>query len=250
MPPAPPSSTTPRVFDLRAENRFGLIALSSDSGLEILLHPSGTLYAVRRDELILNQVLSSPLEGGMNRLYLRRWDRPSRPARRLAGPGARFSVQGRCARWEDEEDGLRVVTTLAVHPREPFWAWRVSLRADAPETARVDLLYGQDLGLADRGALRNNEAYVSQYLDHQAWPHPERGWMVASRQNQVQADGRHPWLLQGCRPGARAYSTDGFQFFGLTYKARSPPTRSWAFSNPRRRPWRPCRGGASGSWTG
>ena len=62
--------------------------------------------------------------------------------------------------------------------------------------ATVDLIYVQDLGLAQYAAVRLNEYFVSQYLDHAPLAHPERGWVLASRQNQSMG-GRNPWCVIG-----------------------------------------------------
>ena len=50
----------------------------------------------------------------------------------------------------------------------------------------VDVVYAQDLALAPYGAIRMNEYYVSQYLDHAPLTHPARGAALAVRQNRPQ----------------------------------------------------------------
>ena len=53
--------------------------------------------------------------------------------------------------------------------------------------AALDLIYAQDLGLAHYGAVRLNEYYVSQYVDHTPLSHPERGLVLAA------AESVHGW---------------------------------------------------------
>jgi hypothetical protein len=60
------------------------------------------------------------------------------------------------------------------------------------EAVRIDLIHAQDVSLAPHGAIRMNEYYVSQYLDHVALAHAERGVAVAVRQNLAVGD-RNPW---------------------------------------------------------
>jgi cellobiose phosphorylase len=70
----------------------------------------------------------------------------------------------------------------------------------------VDVVYAQDLGIAAYGAIRMNEYYVSQYLDHTPLAHPARGWAVATRQN-LGVDGRIPWTVIGSLGRATAATT-------------------------------------------
>lgn len=86
----------------------------------------------------------------------------------------------------------------------------------------ADIVYGQDVGIAAPGAVRSNEAYLSQYIDHAVFEDDARGFVVCSRQNQPQS-GRFPYLQQGSLTKAAGYSTDGFQFFGLSYKETDQP---------------------------
>ena len=85
-----------------------------------------------------------------------------------------------------------------------------------------DLIHTQDIGLAHYGAIRLNEYYVSQYVDHSPLDHPDRGCAVASRQNQSMG-GRCPWTVIGSLGRGVAYATDALQFHGLATRAGGPP---------------------------
>ncbi|MFX5476645.1 hypothetical protein ABTD55_22255, partial [Acinetobacter baumannii] len=74
----------------------------------------------------------------------------------------------------------------------------------------LDLTYAQDVALAAYGAIRLNEFYVSQYIDHSPLHLPDRGCMIASRQNQAM-DGRHPWCLIGSVRRGESFATDALQ---------------------------------------
>jgi len=111
---------------------------------------------------------------------------------------------------------------LRVHTEKPVWYWTISVRNTGRAARCVDLLYGQDLGLAGAGALRSNEAYTSHYIDHRVEQDPALGPVVLSRQNQPQ-NGAFPWTMQGCLTGADSFATDGFQFFGLDHKISGEP---------------------------
>jgi CRISPR-associated protein Csx3 len=89
---------------------------------------------------------------------------------------------------------------------------------------KVDVLMAQDLGLADEGAVRNNEAFNSQYLDLLPVEDEHLGWVLLSRQNQAGCGGAHPWLALGCEKGACAFSTDASQFFGEDHRLTGSPS--------------------------
>src|SRR5690606_13311313 len=76
-----------------------------------------------------------------------------------------------------------------------------------------DLVYTQDVGLADYGLIRLNEHYVSQYVDHQPLEHPDAGVHLAARQN-LSMGGKHPWLIIGSLTKAVTYATDALQIAG------------------------------------
>lgn len=104
-------------------------------------------------------------------------------------------------------------------PEENAWTWSVTL-GQADVTA--DLIYGQDIGVAARGAILNNELYAAQYLGHSVYQ-AACGYAVCSRQNMPQ-EGRNPLLQQGMLRGeAVGYSTDAMQFFGASYKESDRP---------------------------
>ena len=83
---------------------------------------------------------------------------------------------------------------------------------------KVTVFYGMDTAVANKFAVKNNEAYVCQYVDHQAF-NTENGYVVCSRQNQ----GEHTYLEQGSIGKNVAYCTDGYQFFGTSYKRTNAP---------------------------
>ncbi len=222
-----PSPSATLLLRLRAAADFNLLELTAPGGLRAQLLPSGTLYAFRHRETMLNQLLPGPAENGLFRLLVRWTDQSGVPAGwvPLVGPGLVFSSDGRAATWRTAvtSPALECTTTLGLHPAKSGWAWRVRLRNTGSIMQRVDLLHAQDLGLADEGAVRNNEAYVSQYLDLLPLADPRLGHIVLARQNQPMAGGRHPWLAFACAQGAAAYCTDGWQFFGADHRITGEP---------------------------
>jgi len=195
------------------------ILLQSD-GLSFAFLNSGDLREIGYEGLMINQVLSNPLDGSMNNIYLR----VRKEGRILSAPllgvrsGSKLSASDRRVEWMGEALGVAYRVTFTLMPGR-IWFWEVALSGEGVE---ADVLYGQDVGLADQGAVRTNEAYMSQYIGHSAFRAEGKGYVVCSRQNQPMSTG-FPYLQQGSLTGAAAYSTDGFQFFGLSYKETDVP---------------------------
>jgi CRISPR-associated protein Csx3 len=240
----PPDAGGPAAFsrvvrrDLAGAAGFGLLELRAGSPLVIELLPGGGVFALRHEETMLNQLLPGPAEDGLFRLLLR-WRGPGvrTGATSLVGSGLAFGRTGPAgAAWSCRPaPGLSCETQLQLHPVHAAWAWRVRLRNDSPRAFSVDVLHAQDLGLADTGAVRNNEAYTSHYIDLLPVDSEPLGWTVLARQNEAMTGGRHPWLATGCATGAAACCTDAWQFFGADHRLTGEPEAVRAAALPSRR---------------
>ena len=216
---------------------LGLVELRNQSPLVVQLLPSGAVFALRHGPTLLNQMLPGPAEDGLFRLLLR-WQGAAGAAgwRSLTGPGLAFAHNGvDAAAWSSVADaGLQCTATLQLHPQHAAWAWRVRVRNTGSVTRRVDALLAQDLGLADEGAVRSNEAYTSHYIDFLPVNDDALGWAILARQNQSMAGG-HPWLALACATGAAAFCTDGWQFFGVDHRLTGEPAAVRMASLPSKR---------------
>ncbi|MFC3748156.1 GH36-type glycosyl hydrolase domain-containing protein [Paenibacillus sp. GCM10012306] len=181
---------------------------------------SGDVFKASYGRTMINQLLSNLLDGSLSNLYLRLHSNEGIQAFPLLGIRSSSTVRqdGNCVVWEGKAGHVeyQVVFTLG---SDSIWFWDVKLTGS---DADVDLVYGQDVGIADIGAVRSNEAYLSQYIDHAVFEDSTKGYVVCSRQNQPQG-GKFPYLQQGSLTGATGFSTDGFQFFGLSYKETNEP---------------------------
>ena len=205
---------------------FDLIELTSASGLRAQFLPTGVLHALRHGETLFNQLRPGPAEDGLFRLFLRRLDAAGRPlaAAALAGPGLDFGHAGRRAVWRSApQPGLEASVTLMLHPALPAWTWRIALTNRSATAVTADVLHAQDLGLADEAAVRNNEAYVSQYIDLLPVDDAAFGPTILARQNQPAAGGPRPWAAFACTTGAAAFCTDAWQFFGTDHRLTGEP---------------------------
>lgn len=198
--------------------------LRNRTGLAIELLENGSVFAIRHGDILVNQVLGSPVEGGIGNVYLRRRTRDGISAVPLLGPAApsRFRASSRGAAWEGSVDGLDYACALRLAPGQPAWFWEIRLANATGRRVSVDTVLAQDLGIAAEAAVRSNELYTSQYIDHTILEDEDLGYLICSRQNLPQGTA-FPWVMHGCLEGAVGYLTDGFQLYGLAYRASNVP---------------------------
>ncbi|PAE26680.1 cellobiose phosphorylase [Bacillus sp. 7894-2] len=182
---------------------------------------SGDLYEIAHSSTMINQWLSNPIDGSLNNIFLRIHEETGIRTFPLLGVKSQSTVRTAHNQviWEGKALGITYQVTFTL-TENAIWFWNVELSGDG---YTADVIYGQDLGLADKGAVRTNEAYMSQYIDHKAFKRSEKGFALCSRQNQPMSGGCFPYIQQGSLTKTIAYSTDGFQFFGLSYKETDLP---------------------------
>lgn len=201
----------------------GPIRLASPSGLSVEINGNGSVRRIDHGDIILNLFLGNEAEGGPANLFLRRLD-GNPDATPLLGPGspAAYESDGKnltaSGKWGDLSFRVRLVLAEA----SPAWFWHVEIENTGSAAVTCDLIHTQDLALANYGAVRLNEYYVSQYVDHTALEHPQRGTAIASRQNQSMG-GRCPWTVIGSLGRGVSYATDALQFHGLSTRAGGKP---------------------------
>jgi cellobiose phosphorylase len=191
--------------------------LTSPSGLSAILNANGSLRRMDAGEVAINLFPGNELEGGCTNLYLRRYlgNKVDRVA--LLGPASptRFAYDEQSQAFVGEGEFLdtsyRIALLLAKDSTSWFWHVAIENRSSGPQF--LDLIYAQDLALAAYGAIRLNEFYVSQYLDHTPLQHSARGVVIASRQNQA-VSGKFPWSIVGSLRRGVAFATDALQVHG------------------------------------
>ena len=209
--------TTPTDADLNIRHA------TSPAGLSAGVLPNGALFALEHDagdhRTMVNQVLGSPLGGGLGRIVLRFGDGAVIPVAG-SGAGGQIGCDGDRVVWQCEEDGVLCRTTLWLHPERLLWLWRIDVTNAGEKPLTCDAVLMQDLGLADRGFLTNNEAFACQYLDHHVASHPDAGPVILTRQNLAQWNA-HPWVAHGCLDGAAGFATDFRQVLGPDHRDRT-----------------------------
>ncbi len=197
--------------------------LESGSGLSAEVNANGSIRRIRHRGVLRNLFLGNEVEGGPANIYLRRLDGRS-AAIGLLGPRKDTVVQcdDRGMTIEGEWRDIRFSLSFLLARSAAAWFWRLALENRGDRAQTLNLFYVQDLALADYGAVRSNEFYVSQYVNHSPLSHPERGAVVASRQNQI-VGGRNQWCIIGSLERGVSVATDALQVHGLSTRAGGLP---------------------------
>lgn len=210
------SWSTPRESDL------DLTSIVNDAGLRVSVLPNGSVFAIEHRvgavAILVNQVLASPVDGGIGRILLRIAGVSPVTIEAMGGrANVAVGVANERIVWEGSRNRLRHRVTACLLPDRPAWLWCVEVENATDFAVPIDAILVQDLGLGVRSFVGSNEAYASQYIDHHIARHTSYGPVVMSRQNLAQ-DGRHPWVMQGCLDGACAFATDAMQVFGPRHR--------------------------------
>ena len=205
------------------------LELTNHHGVSLKFLANGNLAAISYKNLMLNLYESTFVEASLSNIYLRIFSATGIEHFALIGAASssKFGQSQDSALWSGTVAGIEYLLRCHLDANSTQWFWSVELTNHGTTALTYDLVYVQDLGLADVGAVRSNEAYTSQYIDHLALQHPTYGYCVASRQNVAQTIAgvdSFPWILQGSLNSTQAYLTDGFQFYGLNYKETNLPS--------------------------
>ncbi len=200
-------------------------------GADYSFLPGGGIHEFSKSHFVITQIPAGVTEEPVGNIYLRIWQEDgTRTVYPLCGAGRRMKVWESGLSYESEAEGIHCRVTFCPADTDflegenaSVWIWRVSLTGSGK---KCDLVYVQDIGVADRGALQANVLYQSQYLGHHV-AETQEGFVIASRQNMDQG-GSHPMLQQGSLGvKAIAYATDAFQLYGLRSKKERYP---WALT--------------------
>jgi len=193
------------------------LKILTNGGVVFNLLDSGDIFNIEKEAIQLNLLKGNNIEGSNSNLYLRIFDASNISYTKMIGVDSpsTFEVKENRVIYNGSFKGVTYQVILTV--LNDHWFYEVFLDSSNQAT-KVDVVYGQDVAIADKGAVNNNEAYTCQYIDHKAFE-TDLGYVVASRQNQ----GTPHYLQQGSLTKNIAYSTDGFQFFGIDYKTTNEP---------------------------
>ena len=183
----------------------------SGGKLKAYVLESGNLKEIRDEIVRINTYVGNNLEPTVSNIYLR----VNNSFTRLLGIGSpsKFSILedefGKYAVYYGVFNNVQYHIILSCY--ENVLLYQVKL--DKTEGVDAEVYYGMDVSLQNIYAISNNEAYVSQYIDHNVF-RVNDSYIIASRQN---SDNNY-YLESGSFGKVDSYSVDGFQFFGLNFK--------------------------------
>lgn len=172
------------------------------------------------DSILINSFRGNTLNGSANNIYLRIYKDDSLTFYPLVGLASNSSLKSSNSSlvFEGIVEQISYTVTFRL-ASNGIWFWDISLNGKCD---KADIIYSQDIGIGSKGSINTNELYAAQYLGHSIFE-GDYGYVICSRQNMAQNES-YPYLQQGSL-GIRsiAYSTDGTQFFGLSYKKTDIP---------------------------
>ncbi|WP_310601914.1 GH36-type glycosyl hydrolase domain-containing protein [Anaerosporobacter sp.] len=201
------------------KNTLTPITLKSENSTFSFL-ASGDAFEWIHDSVMINDFHGTNAEGSSNNIYLRIYNDNTINSYPLIGVNSNCSIEksNTALRFTGSVQSVNYTVTFRLTPYG-IWYWDISLTG---ECQKADVIYSQDIGVASAGSVASNELYTAQYLGHSVFE-SDNGYVICSRQNMSQG-GTNPYLQQGSLGiRANAYSTDGTQFFGLSYKKTNVP---------------------------
>lgn len=170
---------------------------------------AGALSSLRAGSLSLLQYPASEVEPGPHQVWLRVRDAHGIHAHPLTGP----ACEGRVAAADDavviegEHRGIAWVLWWE-HPGDGVAGWSVRLRNTSDADVEVDVVHLLDAALTPPESLRENEFYVSGYLDVQPLGDPGVAWLAV---RQSMPGSGNPWMAVGCTASVAGWCTDARQ---------------------------------------
>lgn len=181
--------------------------------------PTGDIYNITYENFMINQFRGNVKDGSVNNIYLRIYHKDTIAAYPLLGILSSSTVSSTDDALLYEGNIEEINYTITFRPVNNIWFWNIHLEGTEK---LIDFVYGQDIGIGNTGAVYSNELYMSQYLGHSVFE-GLNGYVICSRQNMPNSD-CFPYIQQGVI-GAKAihFSTDGLQYFDLSYKETNTP---------------------------
>ena len=193
--------------------------------LTLAFSQHNVLQTIKSGSVMLNQFETPEWEQALSNIYLRVKQGNEIIATPLVffGDNAEtFRTEAGNIVWKTENETFRATVTFSLAANESIAFLTTDVENLQPSDLTFDLIYGQDLGLADEGAVKTNEAYASQYLDQQVFNTEAAGYTICARQNLPGSTG-NPSIQVGSLSPVVSFSTDGIQFFGKSYKFTNQP---------------------------
>lgn len=187
-----------------------------EGGLVFRFLETGDIYDISYNDYQINLLKGNALDGSLMNIYLRL---------KIDGVYVSTALIDKDVITDVEFIGNKVTYTGIFHEIkyqldlviDKFqWDFHVSLESDI--AVEVDLFYGQDVAIQNKSSVLSSEAYTVQYIDYKV-KKDNHGYTLSAKQNQ----GAPQYLQVGSYTKNVGFSTDGFQFFGKSYKSTQFP---------------------------
>ncbi|WP_066015707.1 GH36-type glycosyl hydrolase domain-containing protein [Endozoicomonas atrinae] len=197
----------------------------SGQNISLSFNQYHVLQSIRAGKIMISQYDTPEMELALANIYLR----TKKNGQISATPLMYFNGQIETCRnesgevtWTTRTEQFCATVTVSVATDRNTVFFTANVENLGKDSLTYDLIYGQDIALADDGAVKSNEAYCSQYIDQQVFQLEHVGYTVCCRQNLPQSSG-NPWVQIGSFQPVAHFSTDGIQFFGKSYKFTNEP---------------------------
>lgn len=183
-----------------------------EKDFELHLLATGDIFKWMHGDHQVNLIQGNVIDGMMSNLYLREHFEGQYQSQKLLGihSPSHWQLTDHGAIYQGEWRSVHYRVELIL--QGTMWFYLLELSGGHP-LATYDVFYGQDVGISHPFGILSNEAYTSQYIDHQIFQQ-DQGYTILSRQNQ----GKTHYLQIGCDYPTVGYVTDAMQFFGVSYK--------------------------------
>ena len=188
----------------------------TDGGIKVQLFETGDIFNIIYEDFQINLLNGNLVDGSAMNLYLRVHEDQTIKFTPLMGKHSpsTFLLEDQKAIYRGTFEGVYYEVVMSVSK----FKFDLSVYLSSYDKKVVDVIYGQDVAITSKWSVLNSEPYTVQYIDYKSYQ-DENGYTLCARQNQ----GRTQFLQVGSYTKNVAYSTDGFQFFGLSYKDTSIP---------------------------
>ena len=196
-------------------NRIKLHHIKQE-GITMSLCDTGDIHAITYQDYQINLLHGNALDGSIMNLYLRVHDHGNIMTTPLIGSHApsTFKMDHHKVIYQGTFLGVRYQLDVVIEDFKVDY----HLFLSSENQVTVDVMYGQDIAISSKSSVLNSEPYTVQYIDYKSFQ-SDLGYTLCARQNQ----GKTQFLQVGSYTKNIAYATDGFQFFGLSYKETGIP---------------------------
>lgn len=206
------------------ESALPLYRIKGHNGLKFSFMPNGSLYNILDGNIMVNLYSGSLFDAAPANIFLRIINDEGIHFAPLVGLDSAGSISGGKDGMASEGFFDDIEYRLSFKPlvEQAGWILQIRLINVGDANTKADLIYIQDVGLAERSTVTGNEYHVSQYVEHDVIDDDDFGYVIRSRQN-LEHDGLHPWLVSGCFERATDFLTDGGLFYGAGFKDTGIP---------------------------